>query len=377
VARPFTQPIKGIPMSLRKTPFLPCHEAADGRIIDFGGWALPVQYKGIIEEHRRVRDTVGLFDVSHMGEVRFKGPRALESVRHIVTNDVDIPVGRAQYTAMCNNSGGIVDDVIVYRLAEEDILICVNAANREKDFRWMVAHNPFPDDAAVTDESDDWAQVALQGRRAPSVLQTLTAADVSGLSAFGVCRATIADVDGCIVARTGYTGEDGYEVFLPPDGAMMLWDAVMSAGAAHDIQPIGLGARDTLRLEMKYCLYGNDIDDTTTPLEAGLGWVTKLAKADFVGRSALVAQRQAGVTRRLVCLEVDKRIARPHSTIQADGEVVGEVTSGTRSPSMGTNIALGYVSKHLARPGTEVQIDIRGRFADARVVKPPFYKRPY
>ncbi len=364
-------------MSLRKTPFFPCHEAAGGRIIDFGGWALPVQFQGIMDEHTCVRERIGLFDVSHMGEVRFRGSGAVEAVRHLVTNDVNIPAGHAQYTAMCNTSGGIVDDVIVYRLAEDDVLVCVNAANREKDYQWMVTHNPDPDGVTITDESDDWAQVALQGRHAPEVLQSQTRADVSGLRPFGVCPATIAGVDDCIVARTGYTGEDGFEVFLPQAGAVGLWDAIMAAGEVHGIQPIGLGARDTLRLEMKYCLYGNDIDDSTSPLEAGLGWVTKLAKPDFVGRDALLAQKESGLKRRLVCLEVEKRIARPHSPLLSDGEVIGEVTSGTRSPSLGTNIALGYVARRFARPGSEVQVDIRGRVANATVVKPPFYTRPY
>jgi aminomethyltransferase len=197
------------------------------------------------------------------------------------------------------------------------------------------------------------------------------------LRPFGVCHATIGGVDGCIVARTGYTGEDGFEIFLPTGGAHTLWGAIMGAGAKNGIQPIGLGARDTLRLEMKYCLYGNDIDESTTPLEAGLAWVTKLSKSDFVGRDALVAQRATGVRRRLVCLEVEKRIARPHSPLLSDGEIVGEVTSGTRSPSLGTNIAMGYVARRLARPGTTVQVDIRGRVTDARVVKAPFYQRPY
>jgi len=363
-------------MSLRRTPFFENHEAAGGRIIDFGGWALPVQYTGIIDEHRRVRASVGLFDVSHMGEVFIRGPGAHAAVQHLVTNDVDIASGRAQYTAMCQPDGGIVDDLIVYRLGPEEFLICVNASNREKDFAWMVAHNPTPESAEVIDESGDWAQVAVQGPDAPATVQTLTDAGVGELQPFGVCRATVAGVPDCIVARTGYTGEDGYEIFLPKAGAAQLWSAVMEAGVPYGIQPIGLGARDTLRLEMKYCLYGNDIDETTTPLEAGLGWVTKLAKTDFIGRDALLAQKEAGVTRRLVCLVVDKRIARPHSSILFEGEIVGEVTSGTKSPSVEKNIALGYVPRRLARPGTELQIDIRGRIADAVVVKPPFYSRP-
>jgi aminomethyltransferase len=364
-------------MSLKKTPFFACHEAAGGRMVDFGGWALPVQFKGIIDEHRLVRESVGLFDVSHMGEVRFRGAGALAAVCHLVTNDLDIPVGHAQYTAMCQEDGGIVDDVIVYRLAQDDVLVCVNASNKDKDFKWMVEHNPDPEGVLVTDESNDWAQLALQGRHAPAILQALTTSSVGELRPFGVCHATIGGVDGCIVARTGYTGEDGFEIFLPTGGAHTLWGAIMGAGAKNGIQPIGLGARDTLRLEMKYCLYGNDIDESTTPLEAGLAWVTKLSKSDFVGRDALVAQRAAGVRRRLVCLEVEKRIARPHSPLLSDGEIVGEVTSGTRSPSLGTNIAMGYVARRLARPGTTVQVDIRGRVTDARVVKAPFYQRPY
>ncbi len=363
-------------MHLRHTPFFANHQAAAGRIIDFGGWALPVQYTGIIEEHRRVRSTVGVFDVSHMGEVWIRGPGAHAAVQHLVTNDVDIAPGRAQYTAMCQPDGGIVDDLIVYRLGPQEFLICVNASNREKDFQWMVANNPTPDTATVVDESDDWAQVAIQGPDGPATVQALTGTDVSALPSFGTCRATIAGVEGCIVARTGYTGEDGFEVFLPAEGAAQFWPAVMDAGAAHDIQPIGLGARDTLRLEMKYCLYGNDIDETTTPLEAGLGWVTKLAKPDFIGRDTLLAQKEAGVTRRLVCLEVEKRIARPHCTILSEGQPVGEVTSGTKSPSLEKNIAMGYVPRRLARPGTQVQVDIRGRTAEAVVVKPPFYTRP-
>jgi aminomethyltransferase len=364
-------------MGLHRTPFYADHVAAGGRLIDFGGWELPVQYTGIIDEHRRVREAVGLFDVSHMGEVFIRGEGAHAAVQHLVTNDVDIPVGKAQYTAMCQPDGGIVDDLIVYRLAEAEFLICVNASNREKDFQWMVANNPTPDTAEVVDESGDWAQVAIQGRDAPATLQSLTEADVLSLAVFGVCRATVAGVAGCIIARTGYTGEDGYEVFLPAGGAAQLWPAVMTAGASFGIQPIGLGARDTLRLEMKFCLYGNDIDESTTPLEAGLGWVTKLTKSSFVGRDALLAQKEAGVTRRLVCLEVDKRIARPHNSILHEGEQVGEVTSGTKSPSCGKNIAMGYVPRRLARPGTQLQIDIRGRTAEAVVVKPPFYARPY
>ncbi|MAY80523.1 MAG: glycine cleavage system protein T [Deltaproteobacteria bacterium] len=363
-------------MSLRRTPFFECHQAASGRLIDFGGWELPVQYTGIIEEHKQVRSSVGLFDVSHMGEVFLRGPSALKAVRHLVTNNVDIPNGHAQYTAMCNHEGGIVDDLIVYRLADDEVLICVNAANRDKDYNWIKDNNPC-DDVEVVNESDDWAQIAIQGRNAATILDTLTDQDLSAVASFGVVRGTVAGVEGCIMARTGYTGEDGFEVFIPAENAAAVWPAILDAGASFGIQPIGLGARDTLRLEAKLMLYGNDINDDTSPLEAGLGWVTKFDKEDFIGKSALEAQKEAGLTRRLVCLVVEKRIARPHCPIMVDGEVVGEVTSGTKAPTVEANIALGYVPRRFARPGNRVQIDIRGRIAEAEVVKPPFYKRPY
>lgn len=362
-------------MDLRRTPFYRFHVEAGGRIIDFGGWALPVQYEGLIKEHQRVRASAGLFDVSHMGEVWFRGPRAVEAVRHLVTNDVNLADGQAQYTAMCLPSGGIVDDLIVYKLSDAEVLICVNAANRAKDYAWMKDNNPFPD-VSVEDESDAWGQVALQGRNAATILQKLTDVDLSTVGTFRVARGSVAGVAGCVLARTGYTGEDGFEVFLPASGADTIWPALMEAGAAHELAPIGLGARDTLRLEMKYCLYGNDIDETTTPLEAGLGWVTKLKKPDFIGKAALVAQQAAGVPRRLVCLVAD-RIARHDCPILVDGQVVGKVTSGTRSPSLESNIALGYVPTALSAVGSRVQIDVRGRMAEAEVVKSPFYTRPY
>jgi aminomethyltransferase len=363
-------------MSLRRTPFFLHHQAAGGRLIDFGGWELPVQYTSIIEEHKCVRASVGLFDVSHMGEVFLRGPSALEAVRHLVTNNVEIPNGHAQYTAMCNPEGGIVDDLIVYRLSDDEVLICVNASNREKDFAWIRDNNPCAD-VEVVDESDGWAQVAVQGRNAVTLLNGLTDLDLAAVPSFGVVQGEFAGVGGCILARTGYTGEDGFEIFLPASSADAAWPAILEAGAEYGIQPIGLGARDTLRLEAKLMLYGNDISDDTTPLEAGLGWVTKMDKPDFIGKSALAAQKEGGLRRRLVCMVVEKRIARAHCPIMVDGEVVGEVTSGTRSPSLETNIALGYVPRRFARPGNRLQIDIRGRMAEAEVVKPPFYKRPY
>ncbi len=363
-------------MNLLRTPFFEHHKAAGGRLIDFGGWELPVQYTGIIEEHKQVRSSVGLFDVSHMGEVFLRGPGALDAIRYLVTNSIDIPNGHAQYTAMCNPSGGIVDDLIVYRLSDDEVLVCVNAANRTKDFQWIRDHNPRPD-VDVADESNRWAQIAVQGRNAEAALDGITSVDLTAVPSFGVVRASVGDVEDCIVARTGYTGEDGFEIFLPVSGADHIWPAVLKAGQPYGMTPIGLGARDTLRLEAKLMLYGNDIGDGTTPLEAGLGWVTKLDKPDFIGKAALEAQKAEGLKRRLVCLVVEKRIARAHCPIIVDGEVVGEVTSGTKSPSLEANIALGYVPRRVARPGSRVQIDIRGRLAEAEVVKPPFYKRPY
>jgi aminomethyltransferase len=366
-------------MSLKRTPFFDCHVLAKARIIEFCGFEMPVQYSGIIDEHRAVRTSVGLFDVSHMGEVWIRGPRAMDAVQGLVTNDAaSIVNGQAMYTAMCNDHGGIVDDLLVYRVSPTEFLICVNAANREKDFNWMYSHNPCPDGASVTDESDSWGQVALQGRHAEATLQKLTSLKLSELQTYHFVFGTVGGIEGCIVARTGYTGEDGFEVFVPADRAAALWPALLEAGAEFEIKPIGLGARDTLRLEAKYCLYGNDITDDTTPLEAGLGWVTRLEKTTpFVGQGPLLAQRDAGIPRRLVCMVVKDRIARQHCPILLDGEQVGEVTSGTRAPWVDQNIALGYVPTRLAKPGTHVQIDIRGRFADAEVVKPPFYKRPY
>jgi len=364
-------------MSLRRTPFHANHLEAGAKMVDFGGWHMPLSYTRVIPEHNQVRTSVGLFDVSHMGEVRVHGPRALDAVRHLVTNDVDIEISQAQYTCMCRPDGGVVDDLIVYRLAEQDFLLCINAANREKDFAWIRDNNPHKDGAQTDNVSDFWAQLAIQGRNAEATLQKLTDADLSTLKYFWFVPATVAGIEGCLIARTGYTGEDGFEVFLPAGAADVLWPAIMDAGAEFALAPIGLAARDTLRLEARLHLYGSDMSEETTALEAALGWCTKLKKGDFIGREAMVAQRKGGLSRRLVGLVVDKRIPRPHCPIRHDGEVVGEVTSGTRSPTLGQNIALGYVPPALARPGTTLEIDVRGKMASATVVRGPFYKRDY
>jgi len=364
-------------MGLRRTAFFDAHKACNGRLIDFGGWELPVQYEGIIAEHQTVRTAAGLFDVSHMGEVMVSGEGAAAALNHMLCNDVrTVDVGQSQYSAILNPTGGIVDDVFVYRLGEQTYLVCVNASNREKDFNWLVANNPDPT-VSIVNESDDWAQVAVQGRAAIAIVDGLCDVDAAGLGRGAIVQGTFAGVAGCWIARTGYTGEDGFEVFIPVNEALPTWQRILDAGADAGICPVGLGARDTLRLEVKNVLYGNDINDDTSPLEAGLRWITKLDKGDFIGRDALLAQKEAGLTRRLVALEIEGRIARPHARILNGDVDVGEVTSGTRSPTLGSNIALGYVARGNGRPGTELLVDIRGRQAKATVVKGPFYKRDY
>ncbi len=366
-------------MSLKRTPFFEFHVAHGGKLIDFGGWELPVQFEGIKKEHDRVRAAVGLFDVSHMGEIRCAGPQALEAVQGLVTNDAGALVdGQALYTPMCNHRGGIVDDLLVYRISANEFLLVVNAANIAKDFTWMVENNPCPQGATFVNESPEWGQLAVQGRHAQATLQKLVEVDLDTIAYYHFAIVTVAGVPGCVVSRTGYTGEDGFEIYLPASGADAIWPAVMDAGREFEIAPIGLGARDTLRLEAKLCLYGNDITDDTTPLEAALAWTVKLDKpVRFIGQDVIEAQKAERPRRRLVCLVVEGRIARPHMPILVDGKVVGEVTSGTRSPTLGTNIALGYVPTRFARPGNELVVDVRGREAKAVVVKPPFFKRDY
>jgi aminomethyltransferase len=365
--------------SLKKTPFFDLHVQANGRIVDFGGWALPVQFEGILAEHARVREKVGLFDVSHMGEFFVEGPGAEAFLQRMTTNDVTALVdGQAQYTVALYEHGGIVDDLLIYRRGEERYLVCVNAACIDKDWAWFTGHHdPVRDDCALVNESDRYAQLAIQGRDAQALLQTLTRADLGAVAYYHFTEHELAGVD-CIIARTGYTGEDGFELFFLREHARAMWEALFGAGAEFDLQPIGLGARDTLRLESKYCLYGNDISDTTTPLEARLGWIVKLAKGDFVGRGALVAQKEAGVPRALVGFELqDRGVARHGYEVLLDGEVVGEVTSGAHAPSLGTSIGLCYLPADRSKVGTVFEIQIRKNRVPAVVVKTPFYKRPY
>ncbi len=359
-------------MALR-TPLHDAHVQAKARIVEFAGWEMPVQYAGILEEHEAVRTRAGLFDVSHMGEVVFRGPKALEALARLFTNDIaKIEDGQAQYGCLCRESGGIVDDVVVYRRSAEDLLVCVNAANRAKDFEWLSSHAGGAD---VRNESDAWAQLALQGPLAAQVLQRIAKANLSALKTYRFAPGEVAGV-ACLVARTGYTGEDGFELFCPSAEGLRVWAAVMEAGKPERVQPCGLGARDSLRLEMAYRLYGSDMDDSTTPLEAGLAWVVKLDKGEFVGREALRRQKEQGLSRKLVGFTLtEPGIPRHGYPVLRDGQKVGEVTSGTKSPSLGTAIGLAYVPTALAAEGSGFEVEIRGRAVPARVVKTPFYTR--
>ena len=359
-------------MALR-TPLYEAHVAAGARMVEFAGWDMPVQYAGILAEHEAVRERAGLFDVSHMGEVVFRGPKALEALSRVFTNDVGKVVdGQAQYGCLCRESGGIVDDVVVYRRGAEDVLVCVNAGNRKKDFEWLAGHAGGAD---VKNESDDWAQLALQGPLAAQLLQRLTKVNLSQMRSYRFAPGEVAGIP-CLVARTGYTGEDGFELFCESARGPALWDALLEAGKPEKIQPAGLGARDSLRLEMAYRLYGSDMDDSTTPLEAGLAWVVKLDKGEFVGREALLRQREQGLARKLVGFTLtDPGIPRHGYPVLQDGRKVGDVTSGTKSPSLGTSVGLAYVPTALAAEGSTFAVEIRGRPAAARVVKTPFYVR--
>jgi aminomethyltransferase len=359
-------------INLKRTPLYEVHRAAGAKFVDFGGWEMPVQYSSIIDEHKTVRTAVGLFDVSHMGEIEIKGPRALDVVQHLTTNDASkLDVFQVQYSTLCYPHGGIVDDLTVYRLGPEHFFFCVNAANIETDHAWIVeqAHG----EAEIRNTSAEIAQLALQGRDAQATLQPLCDIALENIRYYWAAQCHMKGMD-VLISRTGYTGEDGFEIYCPAPRGPELWAALMESGEPYGIKPIGLGARDTLRLEMAYALYGNDITAETTPLQAGLSWIVKLNKADFIGREALVKEKAAGITRKLIGFElVDRGVARAHYRILVEGQVVGEVTSGTVSPSLNKAIGLGYVGTEWAQVGTELQIDIRGKSAHARVTSTPFY----
>jgi len=360
---------------IKTTPLSRVHRAAGARMVPFAGWDMPVQYTGVIDEHRAVRTRAGMFDVSHMGEVDVVGTEALEFLQQVTCNDVSrLAPGRIQYNALTTPEGTFVDDLLVYKRAEDDYLLVINAGNTPKDVAWLLYHAKGYG-VRVADVSDRWCQIAVQGPRAPEIVQALTPLPLGAMKYYGFAQGDVSGV-GCIVSRTGYTGEDGFEIYGPADAAETLWHAILAAGAPHGLQPAGLAARDTLRLEAKMALYGNDIDDTTTVLEADLGWILKLEKGDFLGRDALLRQKDEGIARKLVGFETEGRaIARHGHVALASGQPVGRVTSGTFAPFLGKNIGLAYLPIALAEPGSRFDIEIRGRAEPAVVVPTPFYKR--
>lgn len=361
--------------TLRKTPLHAEHLAAGARMVSFAGWHMPLQYSGVVDEHLAVRARAGLFDVSHMGEAVLRGRQALELVQHLTCNDAGkLRPGRAQYSALTTEGGSFVDDLLVYRLADDEFLLVLNASNTAKDVDW-IRHRREGFEATVDDVSEEFALLALQGPAAERALAPLAAEPLSELRPFRFVTTELAGAR-CHVSRTGYTGEDGFEIYAPAEAAPLLWRTIIARGAAHGIVPAGLGARDTLRLEAKLALYGNDIDDTTTVLEADLGWIVKLDKGPFVGREALARQRERGITRKLVGFELRGRgIARPGFAALHEGREVGRVTSGGHSPSLQKSIGLAYLPVELAGIGSTFEIDIRGRREPAQVVRTPFYER--
>jgi aminomethyltransferase len=359
---------------LRQSPLDAVHRALGAKMVPFAGWTMPVEYGGLVAEHLAVRTAVGLFDVSHMGEILIQGRDALRFVQHVTCNDAARLVdGQVQYSGLLNERGGFVDDILVHRLAEDSYFLCVNAANTAKDAKWLRGHAAgFEVD--IRDVSHEYAQLAVQGPRAVALVQSLTVEDITGLGYYRFRRDVVIAGITALVARTGYTGEDGVEIYCAPTDAERLWKALTEAG---NPVPCGLGARNTLRLEARMALYGHEIDDTTTPLEADLGWICKLSKGDFLGRDALLRQQAAGLTRKLVGFEVEDRVpVRDGYPLVADGQEVGRVTSGSPSPFLRKNIGLAYLPIDKTAVGTQVFAIVRGREVPCRIVPTPFYKRP-
>lgn len=360
---------------IRKTPLNEAHRKLGARMVEFGGWEMPVQYRGVIEEHLSVRNAAGLFDVSHMGEIEVRGKGALPFIQELTINDASrLADGQVQYSALCYPHGGIVDDVTLYRFGPERYLFCVNAANIEKDFAWMeeVLEEGGHPDVALHNVSDDFAQFALQGPAAPAILARLTDAPLDGIAYYHFLEGSVGGAP-AVISRTGYTGEDGFELYLPPAAAETVWSLLLEVGEPDGLVPAGLGARDTLRLEMKYALYGHELSNEISPLEAGLGWITRLEKPSFIGREALLRQKQEGVKRRLAGLVMtDPGVPRSGYPVFSDAEEVGVVTSGTMSPSLRVGIALALVRSDCAALGTPLQVGIRSRRVGARVARTPF-----
>jgi aminomethyltransferase len=362
-------------MDLKSTPLRDEHVALGAKMVDFAGWYMPVQYTGLREEHLACREKIGLFDVSHMGEVRVQGPKALATIEWLTTNHAGrLNNGQAQYSLLPNLDGGLVDDVIVYCLEKgADYLVCVNASNADKDFAWMVKHNRG---AELTNESAQWGQIAVQGPRALALVSRVFGERVAEIPVFEFRKMSFAGAD-VLVARTGYTGEDGVEIFVPASLTVGLWRALLDQGRDLGVTPVGLGARDTLRTEMKFPLYGHEIDDHTNPFAAGLGWVIKPDKKDFIGREKIVSAKEAGLPRKLIGLKVrDRAIARQgYKLFSFDNKEIGLVTSGTPSPTLNENIGIAYVDQDFAADGRRFHVDIRGRRIEVEVVPTPFVKR--
>ncbi|RFP65529.1 glycine cleavage system aminomethyltransferase GcvT [Hymenobacter lapidiphilus] len=358
--------------TLKTVPLNDVHQQLGAKMVPFAGYNMPVRYSSDLDEHHTVRRAVGMFDVSHMGEFRVRGPQALALIQRVCSNDASKLVpGKAQYSCLPNQTGGVIDDLLVYMLAEEDYLLVVNASNIEKDWNWIKQFNT--DGADMQNVSDELSLLAVQGPKAAAALQSLTDADLSAIPYYSFVQGTFAGAPDVIISATGYTGAGGFELYVPNAYAKQVWDAVMEAGQPHGLKPIGLGARDTLRLEMGYCLYGNDITDETSPLEAGLGWITKFTK-EFTNSENLKAEKAAGVERKLVGFLMDgPGIPRSHyPLVNEAGETIGEVTSGTQSPSLSKGVGLGYVQTALATPGTPIFVQVRGKNLPAKVVKLPF-----
>jgi len=354
---------------MKKTALYDIHVKLNAKMIPFAGFEMPIQYQSIRAEHRRVRETVGVFDVSHMGEIDIRGDNAIDMVQKTTINDAAaLAVGQVQYSAMCYPDGGIVDDLLVYRYPDRFLLV-VNAANKDKDYQWL-KENTIPG-CEIKDVSDEITQIAVQGKKAETTLQKLTDIDLKEIQYYWFVEGILGDVD-MLISRTGYTGEPGFELYLENQYAEMIWEKVFEAGAEFNIEPIGLGARDSLRMEKKMCLYGNDIDQTTNPLEAGLGWITKLDKPEFIGKDVLVKIKEEGLKKRLVAFVLqDSGFPRKGFDIYKDGKQVGTVTSGTVSPILEKGIGLGYVNKDDSKIGTNIEIKIRDKLIPAEIVKPP------
>ncbi len=363
-------------MNLKRTAFYDTHVGLGAKIVEFGGFEMPVQYTGIIEEHRRVRESVGIFDVSHMGEVYVTGKDALAFVQKITVNDASkLSKGRVQYSAMCYSDGGIVDDLLVYYLDDECFMLVINASNIQKDFEWMQQN--VSGKVKLENRSDAISLLAIQGPNSLATLQKLTAVDLSAIPYYHFTEGKLAGVE-MIISRTGYTGELGFEIYFPSDKTTgkKVWDAIMDAGKEFNVGPAGLGARDTLRLEMGFCLYGNDIDQTTHPLEAGLGWITKLDKCDFNGKTVIAKAKAEGLNRKLVGFTLSEKAFPRHGyAIHSNGEKIGDVTSGTFSPILDKGIGMGYIPLKYSKAGTNLSIMIRNREVPATVTGLPFIKK--